>query len=92
MSLIAVEIEGKSTVYVERGATLLEVCEAHSVPMEAACGGFAVCNTCRVRVIDGMPNLSPLLDEETAFLDDSAQRLGCQARVLGTVRVRLEPG
>jgi adenylate cyclase len=92
VSPIAVEIEGKATVHVEPGTTLLEACEAHAVPMEAACGGFAVCNTCRVRVLEGMSNLSSLLDEETAFLDDPAQRLGCQARVLGPVRVRLEPG
>jgi ferredoxin len=87
-----VQVEGHADIEVRSGDTLLEACDAHHLPMESACGGFAVCNSCRVRVLDGEGNLSPRLDEELAFLDDEGQRLGCQARVLGDVRVRLEPG
>lgn len=72
------------------GETLLEVCDAHGLPMETACGGFAACNSCRVRLVEG--ELSPLEDVEIPFLDAPDQRLGCQARVVGDVRVRLDPG
>ncbi|MDP2306367.1 MAG: 2Fe-2S iron-sulfur cluster-binding protein [Pseudomonadota bacterium] len=72
------------------GMTLLEVCDAFGLPMETACGGFAACNSCRVRVIAGA--LSEVEDVEHPFLDDDGQRLGCQARVVGAVTVRLEPG
>ena len=72
------------------GATLLEVCDTHGLPMETACGGFAACNSCRVRVVEGA--LSPLEEVEEPFLDAADQRLGCQARVVGDVRVRLDPG
>ena len=72
------------------GVTLLAVCDDHGLPMETACGGFAACNSCRVRVVSG--TLSPLEDVEEPFLDDPGQRLGCQARVAGDVVVRLEPG
>ena len=72
------------------GLTLLEVCDANGLPMETACGGFAACNSCRVRVISGA--LSEVEDVEHPFLDDPEQRLGCQARVVGDVVVRLEPG
>ncbi len=59
--------------------------------MDSACGGFACCNSCRVEVLSGA--LSPLLPEEEPFLDAPAQRLGCQARLLGgLVAVRLAPG
>jgi ferredoxin len=74
------------------GGTLLELCEARGIPMDSACGGFAACNSCRVTVLDDGRGLTPLLEEEEAFLDDPAQRLGCQARVVGDVRVRLDPG
>jgi len=75
----------------EAGASLLEVCDAHGLPMETACGGFAACNSCRVRVIAG--ELSPLDPSEEPFLDCAGQRLGCQARLLqGDVVVALEPG
>jgi ferredoxin len=72
------------------GATLLDVCDTFGLPMECACGGFAACNSCRVRVIEG--DLSPLEDVEEPFLDAPDQRLGCQARVVGPVRLRLDPG
>lgn len=78
------------TVEAEPGLSLLEVCERHGLPMESACGGFAACNSCRVRVISG--DLSPLDDAEDPFLDAPDQRLGCQARVVGDVVVRLDPG
>lgn len=73
-----------------QGSTLLEVCDAHGLPMETACGGFAACNSCRVRVIAGV--LSEVEDVEYPFLDEPDQRLGCQARVVGDVTVRLDPG
>lgn len=71
-------------------ATLLQVCDDNGLPMETACGGFAACNSCRVRVISGV--LSPLEEVEEPFLDAPDQRLGCQARVVGDVVVRMDPG
>lgn len=87
-----VEVEGFPSVQVEAGCTLLEVCEGAGIPMECACGGFAACNSCRVDVLEGMAHLSPRVDEEDAFLDHEQQRLGCQATVLGPVKVRLASG
>lgn len=72
------------------GQTLLEVCDEHGIPMETACGGFAACNSCRVRIVSGQ--LSEVDDAERAFLDGPGQRLGCQARVTGDVVVELDPG
>jgi 2Fe-2S ferredoxin len=87
-----VSIEGFDPFEVASGTTLLEACDDHGVPMTSACGGFAACNSCRITVLDGGAGLSALLEEEEAFLDNAAQRLGCQARVLGPVRLRLDPG
>ena len=87
-----VEVEGFEPFDVETGTSLLDACEAAGVPMDCACGGVAACNSCRVCVLEGADHLSPLLDEEESFLDEPGQRLGCQAMVLGAVRVRLEPG
>ncbi len=78
------------TVQAEPGVTLLELCDANGLPMDTACGGFAACNSCRVRVLDGA--LSPVEEVEEPFLDRPDQRLGCQARVVGAVTVRLDPG
>lgn len=86
-----VQVEGHGAPFEARvDATLLEVCEDHGVAIEAACGGFAACNTCRVRVIVG--ELSPKDDAEDPFLDAPDQRLACQARVVADVVVALDPG
>ena len=79
-----------ASVIADVGSTLLEVCDAHGLPMETSCGGFAACNSCRVRLVRG--ELGPLDPAEVAFLDRGDQRLGCQARVIGDAVVRLDPG
>jgi ferredoxin len=79
-----------AAVSADQGQTLLEVCDNHGLPMETACGGFAACNSCRVRLVSGA--LSPLEEVEAPFLDAPDQRLGCQARIVGDITVRLDPG
>ena len=83
-------LELAAPVEAEAGSTLLEIAEGNGVGMEAACGGFAACNTCRVEVIEGA--LSPRDDAELPFLDTESQRLACQARIVGDVTVRCAPG
>lgn len=85
-------VQGYEPFAADDHSTLLELCEDQDIPMESACGGFATCNSCRVRVLSGADNLSPKLEEEEPFLDHDAQRLGCQATVHGPAVVRLEPG
>jgi ferredoxin len=75
---------------VDLGVRLLDACEERGIPMDAACGGFAACNTCRVRVLKGQ--LSPMEDVEEPFLDRADQRLACQAHVCGDVLLDLDPG
>lgn len=87
-----VEVDGFAPFEAEPGVTLLDACEAVGVPMQSDCGGFAACNACRVRVIEGADHLGPVDPAEEAFVDADDQRLGCQATVCGPVRVRLDPG
>lgn len=59
--------------------------------LDQACGGQAECGTCRVRVVAGAENLSPMtpLERElreahpTSFAPD--ERLSCMTRPLGDV-------
>lgn len=90
MPLLTFEPHPASQVPV--GASLLDLSEDLGMPLDSDCGGVAACNACRVRVLRGAENLSPRLPEEEPFLDDPDQRLGCQARVLGDVIVRPDPG
>jgi 2Fe-2S ferredoxin len=84
------EVVGLGTAQAAIGQTLLEACEQAGIPIETECGGFAACNSCRVLVLAG--ELGPTGDEELPFLDLPEHRLGCQARVVGDVMVKLDPG
>jgi len=85
-------IEPHPAFQVPEGTSLLDASEDHGIPLESDCGGVAACNACRVDVLEGHDALSPEVPEEAPFLDKGGQRLGCQARVLGDVRVRPAPG
>jgi class 3 adenylate cyclase/hemoglobin-like flavoprotein len=71
--------------------TLLDAILARRLPLLHDCGGNARCTTCRVRVLDGLANLSPRTPEEAEIAQTYAWpedvRLACQANVLGDVRV-----
>jgi adenylate cyclase len=92
LTTAALLVEGYPPARAPIGATLLEACEASGIPMDSACGGFAACNSCRVEVLEGGDHLSPRVTEEDPFLDGPDQRLGCQARILGDLSMRLAPG
>ena len=85
--------EGKSGD-VQQNLTLLEAAEVLRFSLNHDCGGNASCTTCRVEVQFGGENLSEIDFEEQDLLDREAlsepwHRLGCQARVLGDVVVRV---
>jgi 2Fe-2S ferredoxin len=93
MSVARLHVVGHPVVEVASGTSLLVACEQGGVPMTSECGGFAACNSCRVVVVSGAEHLSPVQDDEEAFLDRPDHRLGCQANLRGgDVHVRLDPG
>lgn len=85
--------EGKSGV-VTRNLTLLDAAKELGFRLNHDCGGNASCTTCRVEVQSGGEHLSEIEFEEQDLLDREAlrepwHRLGCQAKVLGDVVVRV---
>lgn len=73
------------TFEVEPGVSVLEAALRHQVPIYHTCGGNCSCSTCRVRVIAGETNLSPMDPSEADVLDSfdlkAPYRLGCQALI-----------
>lgn len=78
--------------------SLMEVCKMYELPVEATCGGMALCATCQVYVESDTPLSSPT-DDELAMLDQafhvcSNSRLGCQLKINHSMQglvVRLAP-
>ena len=84
---------GKSGAVTEN-VTLLDAAKELGFTLNHDCGGNASCTTCRVEVQTGSEHLSEIDFEEQDLLDREAlsepwHRLGCQARVLGDVVVRV---
>jgi ferredoxin len=91
-----VHFEGRDEpVDVPAGTTVLLAARRAGVELNHYCGGHCSCGTCRVEVLEGAHNLSSPAGMEPAVLGSSrasaGDRLACQARVLGTVRVRVPP-
>jgi ferredoxin len=74
--------------------SLFEVARRLGVPVATACVGNATCGLCRLKVLAGSENLSPLNSAERKHLGNvsfiTRERLSCQARVLdGMVEVQV---
>jgi ferredoxin len=73
--------------------TLLDVSKGVGVDLDHFCGGQCSCGTCRVTVVSGAENLSPMVGTEEMTLGASGiaknQRLACQAFVHGSITVRI---
>jgi 2Fe-2S ferredoxin len=85
--------EGRSGE-VPTNLTLLEAAKVLGFELNHDCGGNASCTTCRVEVQMGEDNLSEIDFDEQDLLDREAlsepwHRLGCQAKILGDVVVRV---
>ena len=77
---------------VPKGQTLLDLSIRHRIPHFHQCGGFGRCTTCRVQILDGLSNVSPLSEAEQKVASrrgwDEFTRLACQTRVEGDVVIR----
>jgi ferredoxin len=71
------------------GSTLLAVALSRGVPIGHSCGGEGSCSTCRVAVLAGGENLSPININEVAYCLGPDERLACQAKLKGDVTVRV---
>lgn len=78
---------------VQAGNTILEAAKAAGVQIDHFCGGQCSCGTCKVVVMEGPQNLSPMHGMEEMTLGASGiakkQRLACQAKVLGPTTVQI---
>ena len=72
--------------------SLLDVSIANQIPHLHECGGHGRCTTCRVRILEGVNNLSPKneVEKETSFARkwEPSIRLACQAYPKGDITVQ----
>ncbi len=102
--MIRFQVQNKNgelnTIEVPEGINLnlMEVLKASDYPIEATCGGMALCATCHIEVLEKMDQLDERTDAELDMLDtlftaDENSRLACQIKVgscLEDVVIRLK--
>jgi 2Fe-2S ferredoxin len=71
------------------GSTILAAALSRGVAIGHTCGGEGSCSTCRVAVLSGASNLSPINLNEVAYCLGPEERLACQAKLRGDVTVRV---
>ncbi len=75
----------------DAGLSLLDAAHICGVDITSICGGIGICDSCRVRLIDGV--LSPMSIEEQAIFSpneiDGGFRLACQAIPLSDVVIEV---
>jgi 2Fe-2S ferredoxin len=71
--------------------TVLDVARRTGAPLGNSCGGVGVCARCRVRVVEGLENLSPPTSIELRFGAPRGfaadERMACQAVVCGPCEI-----
>jgi ferredoxin, 2Fe-2S len=73
--------------------TLLQNFQHHQLDWMHACGGKGRCTTCRVRINQGIENLSQLTAAEIRYYNQgtlqTSERLSCQTRAFGDVVIHV---
>lgn len=82
-------------VEVDEGHSLLDAAMQCGAPVRTTCGGRASCTHCKVKIVAGGENLSPIDAPEKAQLGNvyfiTKERLACQAKIHGDVTAQPMP-
>lgn len=73
------------------GRNVLQLLHGHGIDWMHACGGKGRCTTCKMIMLEGSENLAPLTIAEMGYrkqgLLNANERLACQAKIEGPIRV-----
>ena len=88
---VKLTINGKDTLEVEQGGTLLSTLANNDIYLPSACGGKGSCGQCKVQVPEGGGEI--LDSEKGQFTRKQVKenwRLGCQCKVKGDISINVE--
>ena len=78
-------------IQAEAGEPLMQCLLRAGLPVASSCQGDGVCGKCRVQIVEGLANLSPVQALEEMLIErykiPSSMRISCQAKVLGDITV-----
>ncbi|MBX3020791.1 MAG: (2Fe-2S)-binding protein [Bdellovibrionales bacterium] len=84
-------VKNHAPIEVESGAILMDALRAAGLPVASSCQGDGVCARCRIQILKGSENLSPINSVEQMLRDrlriEKGIRISCQTQVLGDITV-----
>ena len=88
---VNITINGKESISVGQGASLLSTLSQEGIFLPSACGGMGSCGQCKLQVIEGG---GEILDSEKGHFTRKQQkdhwRLGCQCKVKGDLKIHVD--
>ncbi len=83
--------KNREPLTVEPGANLMDSLLAAGLPVASSCHGDGICAKCRIQIVAGAENLSPINPREQILRDRlriaREYRISCQTLVLGDITV-----
>lgn len=84
-------VKNKPTIEVATGSNLMTALLEAGVPVASSCNGDGVCAKCKIKIIEGLENLSPENETEKFLKNkesfDKSVRISCQTKVLGNITI-----
>ena len=88
---VNITINGKDSLSVGQGASLLSTLSQEGIFLPSACGGKGSCGQCKLQVVEGG---GEILDSEKGHFTRKQQkdhwRLGCQCKVKGDLKIQVD--
>lgn len=82
----------KEVISDKKENSILDISLSNQIPHLHECGGQGNCTTCRVRILDGVKNISKRSQKEKRLAEkrqwDPSIRLACQCKVKGNISIQ----
>ncbi len=77
----------------DNSKTVLNIIHENQIDWMFACGAKGRCTTCKIIVINGLENISPVNELEQKFKDvgrlGDNERLACQSKISGDIEIEV---
>ncbi len=93
VKIVIENLGGKEVMANDRTKSALAIFQSHSIDWRFECGAKGRCTTCKMIVLKGEDNLSPMTVAEQNFRNQGAlllhERLACQTKVTGNIIIKV---
>ncbi len=94
MAKITFAKKNRPSFEVAAGEVLMQALLAHQVPVASSCKGDGICGKCRMIIVSGSENISPISELEKILIEKNkfpkGTRISCQVHITGAPDSEIE--